>query len=210
MTKAVFLSASVPDPSKPHYVAPSDMVDLVAAVRALIHVVLGRRPLIWGGHPAITPMIWTTANSLDVDYAKWVTLYQSKYFEDRYPEDNKHFRNTRYVPVAKPDPDRSGQKQQDASLYEMRCQMFKNHAFETAVFIGGMRGIVDEFELIGQLCPDARRIPVLSTGGATQLLVELLGNTDLDFERLRNDVDYVPLLYEYCQVNPSEPRGSMK
>ncbi|MCY4459300.1 MAG: hypothetical protein OXC26_02700 [Albidovulum sp.] len=209
MTRAVFLSASVPDPSKPHFVEPSDVVDIAAAVKALVYVVLGRRPLIWDGHPAITPMIWAAASSLNVDYSEWVTLYQSRYFEDQYPEDNGRFRNTQYVPAAKSRPDKSEEHRLKVSLYKMRCRMFKNHAFETAVFIGGMQGIVDEFELIGRVCPDARRIPVLSTGGATRLLGERLVHTDLDLERLANDIDYVPLLYEFCRIDPSEPRGSM-
>src|SRR5258705_4522652 len=38
---------------------------------------LGRRLLVWGGHPAITPMIWAAANDMGVDYGAWVHLYQS-------------------------------------------------------------------------------------------------------------------------------------
>ncbi|MCY4139477.1 MAG: hypothetical protein OXF56_14600 [Rhodobacteraceae bacterium] len=208
--KAVFLSASVPDPSKPHFVGPSDVTDIVAAVKALVFVVLGRRPLIWGGHPAITPMIWTVASSLDVDYSKWVTLYQSEYFEDQYPEDNARFKNTRYVPAAEMHPNETEEQRRADSLKEMRRRMFSSHDFESAVFIGGMQGIVDEFELIGRLCPEARRIPVLSTGGATGLLADRLDCGNLDLDRLANDIDYIPLLYEFCRVNPSEPRRSIR
>lgn len=62
MMDAIFLSAGVPDPRRgPEYAATADTVAITAAVSALVYVTLGRRPLIWGGHPAITPMIWVIA-----------------------------------------------------------------------------------------------------------------------------------------------------
>ena len=205
--KAVFLSAGLPDPSKPHFVAASDPVDVAAAVKALLFVVLGRRRLIWGGQPAITPIVWSVAQSLGVDYRDWVTLYQSEYFADRYPEDNARFENTRYVAAA---PEIAGQSEDErrrASLLAMRTAMLTENGFETAIFVGGMLGIVDEFELVGELCPAARRIPVLSTGGATALLGERLGPNAANLDRLRSDVDYVPLFFELCEIDPMEPRG---
>ena len=69
----VFLSASVPDPSASHFVAASDAIDVNAAVKAFVYTILGRRHLVWGGHPAITPMVWAIAESLGVDYGRWVT-----------------------------------------------------------------------------------------------------------------------------------------
>jgi hypothetical protein len=207
MRRAVFLSASVPDPRKSHFVGPSDIIDVVAAVRALVYVVLGRRPFVWGGHPAITPMVWSVAESLGVSYPDWVRLYQSQFFEERYPEDNKRFKNTRYVPATMEAPGQSEEERLRLSLHAMRSSMFVENVFETAVFIGGMRGVVDEFDLFGHLCPYARRIPVLSTGGATPLLLEGLGPTDLDIHRLQTDIDYVPLFYDLCQIDPAERRG---
>ena len=59
MADAIFLSAGVPDPKRgPEYAATADTVAICAAVSALVHVALGRRLLVWGGQPAITPMIW--------------------------------------------------------------------------------------------------------------------------------------------------------
>lgn len=86
MPEAIFLSASVPDGRRaPDFAATADTVAITAAVSALVHVVLGRRLLIWGGHPAITPMIWTVAENFGVDYGRWVQLYQSLYFKDEFP-----------------------------------------------------------------------------------------------------------------------------
>ena len=94
MTGAIFLSASVPDPKRsPQHAKTADTVAITSAVGALVYVTLGRRRLVWGGHPAITPMIWVVAESMGVDYGKWVKLYQSKFFKEDFPEDNEQFRN---------------------------------------------------------------------------------------------------------------------
>ena len=94
MSKAIFLSASVPDPRRgPEYAATADSVAIQAAVSALVHVTLGRRRLIWGGHPSITPMIWVVAEAMGIDYGAWVTLYQSRHFKEDFPAENKAFQN---------------------------------------------------------------------------------------------------------------------
>ncbi len=70
MTDAIFLSAGVPDPNRgPQYAKTADTVAITAAVSALVHVTLGRRLLVWGGQPAITPMILgCIAEGLEVDF----------------------------------------------------------------------------------------------------------------------------------------------
>src|SRR3954447_11345320 len=89
MSEAIFLSAGVPDPTRgAEYAQTADTVAITAAVSALVHVTLGRRLLVWGGQPAITPMIWVIAEGLGIEYGGWVKLYQSKHFKDEYPEDN--------------------------------------------------------------------------------------------------------------------------
>jgi hypothetical protein len=129
VTHAIFLSASVPDPKRaPNFAATADAVAITAAVSALLHVTLGRRPLVWGGHPAITPMIWVVAQDLGVDYGRWVRLYQSNYFEDEFPEDNERFRNVRYTDSV------AGDREQ--SLHALRTRMFTDVQYAAAVFIG--------------------------------------------------------------------------
>src|SRR4051794_9555611 len=98
MAEAIFLSAGAPDPKRgPQYAATADTVAITAAVSALVHVTLGRRLLVWGGHPAITPMIWVVAQDVGVDYGRWVQLYQSRHFRDEFPEDNEQFQNVTYT-----------------------------------------------------------------------------------------------------------------
>ncbi|HMF36309.1 MAG TPA: hypothetical protein VKF17_06700, partial [Isosphaeraceae bacterium] len=60
----IFLSASVPNRDLQTYVP--DPVAIREAVRALVGITLAvpGRLLIFGGHPAISPMVWEDAESL--------------------------------------------------------------------------------------------------------------------------------------------------
>ena len=196
MSDAIFLSAGVPDPKRgPEFAATADTVAINAAVSALVHVTLGRRRLVWGGHPAITPMVWEVARNLEVDYGKWVTLYQTTFFEDEYPEDNEKFKNTVFTENVEGD--------REASLLEMRRRMFSEHGFGGAVFIGGMGGIIDEFDLFKQYQPKASLVPVLSTGGAALILSDRLIDASED---LSLDLDYVALFHRHLGISTAEKR----
>lgn len=98
MAEAIFLSASIPDPRRaPVFAATADTVAIASAVSALLNVTLGRRLLVWGGHPAITPMFWVVAEDNGVDYQGWVRLYQSLHFENGFPEEIDRFSNVTYT-----------------------------------------------------------------------------------------------------------------
>ena len=196
VAETVFLSAGVPDPKRgPQFAATSDTVAINAAVSALVHVVLGRRPLVWGGHPAITPMILEVARGLDLDYGEWVTLYQSSFFEDVFPEDNERFNNVVFTEAIQDD--------REASLFEMRRRMFSDLEFASAVFIGGMDGIVSEFELFKSYQPDASVIPVMSTGGASLIVGKRVGNLDGD---LSQNLDYIAVFHRTLNISTHENR----
>ena len=141
MPDVVFLSAGVPDPKRgPEYARTADTVAITAAVSALVHVTLGRRLLVWGD-PAITPMVWVVAQGLNVDYGDWVKLYQTRHFKDEFPEDNRRFKNVTFTPNVARD--------REKSLLAMRKRMFRDQIFKAAVFIGGMGGIIAEYNLFG-------------------------------------------------------------
>ena len=196
MTDAIFLSAGVPDPRRGlQYAKTADTVAITAAVSALVHVTLGRRLLVWGGQPAITPMIWVVAEGLGVDYASWVRLYQSKHFADEYPEDNQRFQNVIYTDEVSHD--------REQSLRQMRERMFSDFNFTAAVFIGGMGGIVQEFDLLQQMQPQATLLPVISTGGAVHDIAQRMGSTPSD---LRDDLDYIALFHRHLGVSVKEMR----
>jgi hypothetical protein len=194
MKEAVFLSASVPDPNRaPEYARSADSVAISAAVTALAYTTLGRRPLVWGGHPAITPMVWVVAESIGVNYGEWVTLYQSKFFKDQFPEDNSKFQNVIYTDAVIGD--------QDASLRELRKRMFKENTFDTGVFIGGMEGVLQEYKLFRDYQPNAALVPVISTGGAVLELAKSFPERDLV-----DDFDYVALFHRRLGIDSRERR----
>src|SRR3989442_1073092 len=196
MSEAIFLSAGVPDPKRgPEYAQTADTVAITAAVSALVHVTLGRRLLVWGGQPAITPMVWAVAEALGVDYGVWVKLYQTRHFEDEFPEDNERFQNVTYTEDVQHD--------REKSLLVMREQMLKEHTFFAAVFIGGMGGIVDEFEMFQRLQPKAMTIPVVSTGGAVLKLAQRMPALDRD---LKDDLDYIALFHRHLDISVKERR----
>lgn len=190
---AIFLSASVP--TREPYSLDCRPQAIQAAIHALAQVVLGRRKLVWGGHPAITPLLWSAAQAVGVEYTSAVELFQSRLFEKVLPADNKHFANVTLV-------DAVGQDL-EASLLEMRKSMFASTEFEAAVFIGGMHGILDEHKLFTANWPNARCIPIAQTGGAAAELardVNYLPPSDLA------PLDFVALLYRGLAIRPREKR----
>lgn len=196
MTDAIFLSASVPDPKRgPEFAASADAVAISAAVSALVHVALGRRLLVWGGHPAITPMIGVVAKDIGVEYSRWLQLYQSNYFHDEFPEDNMQFGNVTYTEAI--------DNNRNKSLQTMRERMFSDREFKAAVFIGGMVGIIEEFDLFKKLQPNAVLVPVFSTGGAVLRLADRIAQYPAD---LADDLEYVGLFHRHLNISVREQR----
>ena len=192
---AIFLSAGVPDPSAPHFEGEGDSAAIAAAVSALLYVTLGRRQLVWGGHPAITPMVWAFAEAMDVDYGDWVTLYQSALFKDLFPEETGRLKNVVVTEAVGED--------RAASLEVMRRRMIGETDFDAAVFIGGMRGIFDEHRLFTEQAPTAKIIPVMSTGGAA----EKLGREFHAAPEFAEELDYVALFHSQLGIDPNEQRS---
>lgn len=194
MSGAIFLSAGVPDPIRgPNYAATADVVAINAAIAALVHVALGRRQLVFGGHPAITPMIWVVAEEMGVDYGAWVKLYQTLFFKDEFPEDNQRFQNVVYTPA---------EADREASLLRMRRQMLGNFQFEAGVFVGGMKGVEEEYELFKSMHPKASLLPLASTGGAALVVHQAMGGD----QELMTDLDYITLLHRRLCVHVWENR----
>jgi hypothetical protein len=190
---AIFLSASVP--TREPYSLDCRPQEIQAAINALAQVVLGRKKLVWGGHPAITPLLWSAAQAVGVEYTLAVDLFQSRLFQNVLPAENQHFANVTLVdPVG---------EDVEASLLEMRKAMFTSTEFEGAVFIGGMHGILDEHKLFTSYWPGAKCIPIAQTGGAAVQLAR-------DLSYLPPDdlapLDFVALLYRGLGIRPSQKR----
>ena len=142
---AFFLSASVPHGGRERAHEPADPDLIQRAVRELVFTMIDRKRIVWGGHPTITPMMWTICKELGATYAESVVLYQSRFFEGHFPEDNKHFPNVVYVDAVPGD--------REASLLRMREAMLAREDLTAAAFIGGMEGVDAEFALFRRFHP---------------------------------------------------------
>lgn len=191
---AIFLSASVP--TRPPFDADCRPQEIQAAISALAQVALGRKKLVWGGHPAITPLLWAAAQAVGVEYAVAVELFQSRFFSDEdFPMENKHFANVSYTEPVPGD--------LATSLKQMRLAMIASTEFDAAVFIGGMEGIRDEYEIFTATWPNATCIPIAQTGGAAYQLALSIGyQAPGDLAPL----DFVAMLYRELNIRPRQKR----
>jgi SLOG cluster3 family len=183
----VFLSASVPDPRRHQkYFRTGDTVAIRDAVIALLTVVLPRTKLVFGGHPAITPMVKWVADQLNAFHR--VRMFQSKFFRDQYLKDLELFRYEEVEAVA---------GDRDKSLLAMRMAMIHSENFSASFFIGGMEGVEHEYDLLREHRPEVPRFPVYTTGAAARLLWpkewEVARESRPQLEQLRSKISYVGL-----------------
>jgi hypothetical protein len=182
--RAIFLSASVPLVGRGNYHETADPFLIQCAVREPVIAVIRDWRIIWGGHPTITPMIWAICQDLQIDYSNSVVLYQSRFHEDRFPEENKHFGNVVFVDAV------PGNR--EASELRMREEMLSRQDLQAAVFIGGMEGVEAEYALFTRFHPHAKVLPVAAPGGAARQLAERLSGSD---ETSLSDVDFARLFH---------------
>ena len=178
----IFLSASIPSPERDRkFYDTADIVAIRDAVRALATVVIPKAHLIWGGHPSITPLIRFVMERLNVNVKEHITLYQSLFFEDKFPKDNFAFENIKLTINA---------YDKEKSLSIMRDTLIKENDFRVGIFIGGMEGIEKEYKLFINYHPNALVLPIASTGAASKILFKKISNLDI---RLLNDYAYMAL-----------------
>lgn len=179
--RTVFLSASIPDPKRdPRFFETADVVAIADAVHALCRVVLPADRLIFGGHPAITPIVQRVASLIDRRDA--VAVYQSEFFVREFLDELKSFGN---VVITPPGEDR------EESLSIMRRAMLATAPF-AAVFLGGMEGVIDEWKLLHTLHPGTKAWPIPTTGGAARILFD---SGEFERERRLDDVLRADMVY---------------
>ena len=185
--KNIFLSASIPLPERDEkYIGTADIIAIRDAVIALTTVVLPHHRLIWGGHPSITPLIYYVMERLNLNIQEHITLYQSRFFEKYFPEDNNKFENIVFTDVV--DNDR------EKSLLYMRHKMLDESEFSAGIFIGGMEGVEEEFDMFVKKYPNALVLPIASTGAAAKMIYDKkLSDKN---ERLLKDYAYMSLFQE--------------
>lgn len=162
MKRPIFLSAGVPD--REPFASDSDPVAIREAILALVAVTVRERELVFGGHPAISPLVEHAARSLGA--LENVHIFQSRFFEEAIPEVAKEFPNLHWTAIS----GKNGGTREE-SLKLMRQEMISSRDFYAAVFVGGMEGIFEEFELFRKIRPAAKVFTVASTGGAARTLM---------------------------------------
>ncbi len=183
--KNIFLSASIPLPERDAiYYETADVIAIRDAVIALTSIVLPKHRLIWGGHPSITPLVYYVMQKMKINIQEHLTLYQSKFFEQYYPEDNNKFENIVLTPI---------HGDRDQSLGLMRELMFYNHEFSAGIFIGGMDGVETEYEMFRQFHPEAIVLPMANTGAAAKIIHQ---NQQNRIDRLESDYAYMSVFEE--------------
>lgn len=213
--KNIFLSASVPLPERhPKYYDTADIIAIRDAVIALASLVLGKHRIIWGGHPSITPLInFVIERSIQYKLDKelyelsseeqkeflfkeikkeiqnHVTIYQSLFFKDKFPEDNEKFENIIFTDDKGDIP---------SSVQFMREEMLSKNKFAAAVFIGGMNGVEDEYTIFKGYHPEALILPIASTGAAAKIVFDSLSSDDeAKDERFLKDYGYMSLFQKF-------------
>ncbi|WP_449017064.1 SLOG domain-containing protein [Prevotella sp.] len=186
--KNIFLSASIPLQERdPQYIETADIIAIRDAVIALTTVVLPRYRLIWGGHPSITPLIYHVMEKLKLNIQEHVILYQSRFFEKYFPKDNNKFKNIVLTDII--DDDRG------CSLLHMRQRMLDDFEFAAGIFIGGMEGVEEEYDMFIKKHHNAIILPIASTGAAARKIYDERF-TDKN-ERLVKDYAYMSLFQKY-------------
>jgi len=175
---SIFLSASIPLPHRhPKYLGTADVVAIRDSIRALVSVVVPRGQIVFGGHPAITPLVRRLVLGMTPDVRKHVILYQSRFFKTRFPPEASEFEEVRFLDTVDGD--------LDASLAKMRGAMISAHVFDAAVFLGGMEGVEIEYDIFRRLHPDKPAYPVASAGAAARILSEKYSSDCLELRLFR-------------------------
>ena len=158
----IFLSASFPSGERGQAFEPYDPSAIADAVSVFTRAILeanGR--LAFGGHPTITPLVSMIARELSVQESLFV--YQSEWFVDQIvPEIGQIGLENRGTIVWTPRADT-----QPESLRVMRHEMIDaSREYVAALFIGGMEGIRDEYDLVRERSRRTPCIPITGPGGA--------------------------------------------
>ena len=189
--KKVFLSASIPSPLRnKKYYDTADFIAIREAVRALTMVVIPKTILVWGGHPAVTPIISNVLQAMNSDIKKHVMVYQSRFFEGKFPKENNDIGQIILTDIMEND--------REKSFQFMRSKMIKENDYVAGIFIGGMEGVEEEFDMFSKEHPDSLFMPIATTGAAAKIIYEQ--NPDSFDKDLATEYAYRNLFSEKIKV----------
>ena len=157
----VFLSASFPSGERGERFRPYDASGIADAVSAFSRAILGSNgKLAFGGHPTITPLVLMICRELRVTGS--VVVFQSTWFKEQSLAEVDEIEREE-LGVVKWTPRALARGE---SLRIMREEMIGSEPYAGALFVGGMEGVSDEYEMVKKCCPNTPCIPVVGPGGA--------------------------------------------
>ncbi len=222
--KTIFLSASVPTPKRAErYQRIEDaQFEIEQAVISLARAVFSENGrLVFGGHPAISPLVAMVAGEYrEPRYLETgeqrpsppIRIFQSRAFEGHLPSDTLLMYRLGYATITwvdtaeneKFDPTAESESPCPRSLRAMREAMIRWTKPEAMVCIGGMDGVEREVEMFREFNKNAPIYVLEKTGGASVVLAnsrkdvrvidsEVIGRIDrLKAELFRPRVDVPP------------------
>lgn len=170
--RSIFLSGSIPD--KNRWDGDFDALEITDAVVSFARACLTRGfCIVSAAHPTLAPLLLYVAAEFPADNEPRVFIYQSLLFESVLPTATRRFEAegigeliwTESVEGDEPIPGRW-----DKSLALMRQRMLSEADPAAAVFVGGMTGIRDEFDLFSSMFPGRPFCAPARPGGEASLL----------------------------------------
>ncbi|CUW46306.1 SLOG domain-containing protein [Novacetimonas hansenii] len=185
--RRIFLSASIPLPSRNAiYFNTADVIAIRDAIRALTIVIVETGiQLIFGGHPAISPMIRLQIAQAGIPVGDKVVMYQSRFFKREFPEDNKMFERVILTDTVNDN--------RELSLAHMRNIMMQG-PFLGGIFIGGMEGVEEEYKIFCNTNPEVPVFPVASTGAAARNIYYSNPKFQNNYPELQSEISYINLI----------------
>lgn len=172
--KKIFLSASIPTLGREYFEGSNPLLIREAVVAFTRVCVEYNIEFYFGGHPAISPLVYQIAKNYIGEKKAPIRIYQSEWFKDMTPAEIKYYGNIVWTPKC---------ENVGSSVQLMRKLMFEDNIDTCcAVFIGGMDGIIDEAKKISSLCPDIKMLPMASTGCASAAVYREMGIKNADME----------------------------
>ncbi len=160
--QTLFLSASFPHGERAERFPEADPAAIADAVTAVVRAVLqaGGR-LVFGAHPTISPLVLLVAG----EYGRpdVVEIFQSRQYEPIVPAETRRLAERGFGAIRWTDD--VGDRTENLAL--MRRAML-DRELAAGVFVGGMEGVVEEFELFGERL----RFVIAAPGGAARELAE--------------------------------------
>ncbi|MFX1498374.1 MAG: hypothetical protein ACFFBH_12675 [Promethearchaeota archaeon] len=197
------MSSSLPSAERdPKYSRNTNPLDITNAIVSFVEEILKRDGnLIFGGHPTISPLILKVAMkfSLNEINPNRIKIYQSEFFKNiisKYTKELLDLKLGKIIWTENMNNDRT------QSLNQMRNRMLKDNYLHAGIFVGGMEGIEDEFEMFREFYPNNPFYLVASSGGAARLLYDEFVRYDRDwtfpwkynYENLREEL-YISKIY---------------